>query len=246
MADLGRILIADDDETFSKSTAELLHRKGYHCDCVPDAPSAAEKLRNDEYDLLIADIKMPGNPELELIRDMPNIAEGLPVILVTGYPDVHSAIQSIELPVDGYLVKPLDFDELLRHVQTAIERVRVYRTICSTRDRLRRWYEELGSIEKVSKDEGRRAPSVSLDAFLELTFENITAALADLKHLTKALVTPDVDKEPCHLFNCPKLGSLAAGLTETIDALEESKRAFKSRDLGEIRRKLEQLVPRKA
>ncbi|MCK5381428.1 MAG: response regulator, partial [Candidatus Latescibacteria bacterium] len=121
MAELGRILIVDDDETFLFSTADLLRREGYTCDCAPDAAAAAERLRAEDYDLLIADIKMPDNKELVFIRDVPRIAEGMPIILVTGYPSLYSAIQSIQLPVVAYMIKPIDFDELLERVQRSIE-----------------------------------------------------------------------------------------------------------------------------
>ena len=90
-------------------TADLLRKEGYHCDCALDAATAAEMLRSDRYELLIADIKMPGNPQLELIKDLPNIAQDVPVILVTGYPSLNSAIQSVQMPVAAYLVKPVDF-----------------------------------------------------------------------------------------------------------------------------------------
>jgi CheY-like chemotaxis protein len=111
MAKLARILIADDEPTFLRSTADLLIREGYECDTAPDAPTAAEMLKRGGYDLLIADIKMPGNPDLELVSGMPQIAQGLPVILVTGYPSLATAIESVKLPVVAYLVKPFDLAE---------------------------------------------------------------------------------------------------------------------------------------
>ncbi|MCI0692942.1 response regulator [candidate division KSB1 bacterium] len=64
-------------------------------------------LGKNRYDLLIADIKMPGNDELEFIEEPPAIAEGLPVILVTGYPSLNTAIKSTRLHVAGYMMKPL-------------------------------------------------------------------------------------------------------------------------------------------
>src|SRR4030042_1592190 len=123
MGDLGRILIADDEETFRNSIADLLRRGGYQCDCAPDAIVAAELLRSADYDLLIADIKMEGNFELEFIRELPQIAEGMPVILVTGYPSLRSAIESIQLPVAAYLVKPFEFEELLVQVQNSFQNI---------------------------------------------------------------------------------------------------------------------------
>ena len=121
MTNLGRILIADDEEIFLNSMADLLRQAGYQCDCAPDAIVAAELLRGAEYDLLIADIKMEGNFELEFIQDLPQIATGMPVILVTGYPSMKSAIQSVQLPVVAYLIKPFEFKELLEQVEKAIK-----------------------------------------------------------------------------------------------------------------------------
>ena len=65
MTELGRILFADDEETFLQASCDLLRREGYACDGVPDASAAMQKLAAKKYDLLIADIKMPGNAELE-------------------------------------------------------------------------------------------------------------------------------------------------------------------------------------
>ena len=148
MGELGRILVADDEETFLQSTADLLRREGYDCDCVPDAATAIEKLKNTKYDLLIADIKMPGNPELELINDLPKVAEGMPAILVTGYPSQHSAIQAIGLPVAAYLVKPLDFEKLLEQINGAIKKSHLYRAVADTKQRLQYWQEGLAELEK--------------------------------------------------------------------------------------------------
>jgi two-component system NtrC family sensor kinase len=131
MTKLGRILIADDEETFVNSMADLLRREGYECGCAPNAIVAAELLRSNDYDLLIADIKMEGNFELELIQDLPQIAAGMPVILVTGYPSLKSAIQSVQLPVVAYLVKPFEFKELLEQVEKSIKDHLFFKPVCN-------------------------------------------------------------------------------------------------------------------
>ena len=129
MAEPGRILIADDEEFLLQVTADLLRQEGYDCATAQDANSAEELLSQERYDLLIADIRMPGNTELELIRNLPNIGVRLPVILMTGYPSLGSAIQSIQMPVVAYMIKPLDYDELLTHVRYAIDRSKVFHAI---------------------------------------------------------------------------------------------------------------------
>ncbi len=242
MVESSRILIADDEETFLQSTAELLRREGYHCDCVPDASEAMQKLSKNGYDVLIADIKMPGNTELDLIKKMAKIYEGVPVILVTGYPSLHLAIESIELLVEAYLVKPTDFDQLLRHVRVAVNHHQLYRSVQSTKQRLQCCYEGLTGVEERLKDKGRKGISVSLDAFLEYTFQNIIGVVSDLKHLIAVLAVQKQEKEICHLFNCPRLDVLMEQVVGTIDVLKKSKSAFKSKELGQIRKKLQEFI----
>ncbi len=120
MAEPSRILIADDDESFLYSTADLLRREGYECTCALEARTAREMLGKTRYDLLIADIRMPGNSDLELIKELPQIAAGLPVILVTDNPPLNSAMQSIQPPVASYLVKPFELNDLLVRVKDAM------------------------------------------------------------------------------------------------------------------------------
>jgi DNA-binding response OmpR family regulator len=239
---LGRILLADDEETFLHSTADLLRKEGYKCDCVLDGGTAAQMLQVSDYDLLIADIKMPGNPELELIRDLPHIAEGLPVILVTGYPSLRSAIESIQLPVVAYLVKPIDFNQLLAQVWASIEKFRIYRAVRNTRQRLQDWVKDLVGIEKAMKNSNRDTSSIKADTFRELTFRNIIGTLSDLNHLMDTLPGQVLGQEVCHLFDCPRLTELTDTLAETIVVLEKTRDAFKSPKLEKLRQKLERIL----
>jgi FixJ family two-component response regulator len=242
MNESGRILIADDEETFLNSTADLLRREGYECDCASSAREAVEKLRENSYNLLIADIHMPGNPELELVRDISKIAEGMPVILVTGYPSVNSAIDSINLSVSAYMVKPVEFNELLEHVKSSIERSLTYRAVCDTRKRLQEWFKDIDSIKKSISQKSEVASSIPISTFFEITLRNVVDALLGLKHLTEELSMQSDEQYVCNLLDCPSLTALKSGLADTVKVLEKTKSSFKSKDLGRLRNKLEILV----
>jgi CheY-like chemotaxis protein len=244
MAKLARILIADDEPTFLRSTADLLIREGYECDTAPDAPTAAEMLKRGGYDLLIADIKMPGNPDLELISGMPQIAQGLPVILVTGYPSLATAIQSVELPVVAYLVKPFDLAELLEHVNASIQHRRVYCAVASVHERVRTWEQHLAEFREALDCKASTGNALSVDAFLDVTLGNIVGALTDLRHLAEGSTAENGEGEPCHLLNCPKLGDLTEALARAIEVLEQTKGSFKSKQLADLRESLEEQVKR--
>lgn len=122
MSDIGRILIADDEDTFLRATADLLRREGYECNCAKDAKTVTEMLRSTRYNLLITDINMPGNRDLALIKYLQYSANEISVILMTGEPSLMPTIQSVQPPVTTCLIKPFDFDELLEHVKISIEK----------------------------------------------------------------------------------------------------------------------------
>lgn len=111
----GSVLIADDEPQFRDAMVQLLALEGYSCETAANAQACREVLSQKRFDVLIADIRMPGNTELELLEQIQDLK--LPVIVVTGYPSVPSAIRAIKLPVVAYLVKPFNFSELLKEVE---------------------------------------------------------------------------------------------------------------------------------
>jgi CheY-like chemotaxis protein len=239
---LGRVLIADDEGVFLDSTADLLREDGYICDCVPDGLSAAERLRLGGYDVLIADIRMPGNPNLELIQQVNDMSIGLQVILVTGYPSMESAIRSVRLPVCAYLVKPIDLEELRSSVRSAVGRSKIYHALKDTEDHLKEWQENLHGMLDLLRQGGAEIEPMPVETFVNITLNNIVLSLAGLKKVTGAVVRLTGEQDVCHLLECPRLESLGRALRETIEVLERTKSAFKSKELGDLRRRLEKLM----
>ena len=242
MTEMGRVLIADDYETFLFSTADLLRKEGFVCDCAVDSETAKKLLKENQYDVMIADIRMPGNTDLEFIHELPTIAEGLPIILVTAFPRLKHAIQSVQLPVVAYLVKPPDMKELVEHVRVSAERSRVRRAVGLARQQLQTWRKELDNIEKLADAKEDHGTFVPVDAYLTLTLQNIVDSLSGLRSLTEAFADIRGEQQVCRLLNCPRATRLTEGLKETIKVLEKTKRSFKSKELGELRSKLEELL----
>lgn len=237
--DKGQILLADDEETFLESAAELLREEGYKCDCTGDAHGARKLLDSGDYDVVIADIKMPGNPDLEFVRDLPSIAPGVPVILVTGYPSLDTAIGCLDLPVAAYLVKPVDLKELLEQVESAMASRQAVRVMQQAQERLEQMPREVRTLEELSRSGPRDGSPLAIKAFLTLSIRNVMSALSDIEHLAQALAASTQDEATCRLLKCPRLTAMLAVLKETIDALRASRNAFKSREIADLRTKLE-------
>jgi DNA-binding NtrC family response regulator len=115
-----RILIADDEPLYRDTTAELLRDEGYECRCVENARDAIEVLRGHTFDLILTDLSMPGNLNLELLKEGRTRYSHIPMIVVTGVPSIPSAIESVRLGITDYLLKPVKFDELLKAIERAI------------------------------------------------------------------------------------------------------------------------------
>ena len=242
MSDLVKILMADDDETFLNSTADLLRKNGYECGIAKSASQVIEMVRKDRYDLLIADIKMPGNPNLELVQELKKEYDYLPVILVTGYPSVQTAVKSIELPIVAYLVKPFDFEELLEHVGVGLQMSRTYRVILNTDDRLKVWRKELKEMTQMIKRADKGPQPVSVESFYVLAYQNIIDSLEDLKNLTHSIIGENDDEYACQLINFPRVDRLIDALRSTIEVLKTTKKSFKSDMLARLRNRLEMIV----
>lgn len=239
MTSRGLILLADDEPTFLSSTADLLRREGYGCDTVSDGPGALARVAECQYDLLITDLEMPGNSDLALIREIAATRGGLPVLVITGVPSIRSAMACVELPVAAYLVKPVSFADLLPRVQAAVGRFRSWQALQNAERRLNEWRRDLTGLAGGRSEGAAAAP---IDVFLSLTLRNVMGSLTDLEQLGRALTGQPVDQHPCQLLNCPRGGQLQEAVRETIRVLEETKHAFKSKALGELRQKLELLL----
>ena len=198
----GRILLVDDERSFLQPTAEMLRRHGHVCQVAPDADSARDCLEKESFDVVLSDVRMPGNHQLQFVRRLCADDGGPAVIVVTGFPSVETAVSSIDLHVFGYLVKPIDFDELLSKVESALHQVRIRRDVTALEERLERIHHDVRSVAEVMKTPQPRIDRGSLQRLLDGTSRALLAGLRDLGRLES-----DVLAGP---FDGPTAGSRAA------------------------------------
>ena len=115
-----RVLVVDDEASIRDLLAKTLALAEYEVDTAGDATTAIGRLRASEYDLLIADLRMPGVDGLTLIRQVKKIRAELPIIIITGYSSEASAIEAVNLGVAGYLRKPFRVPEVLAAAARAL------------------------------------------------------------------------------------------------------------------------------
>jgi excisionase family DNA binding protein len=115
-----RVLVVDDEASIRDLLSKTLALAEYDVDVAPDGRSALERMRMYPYDLLIADLKMPGMDGLTVIREAKRYKADLPVIIITGFSTESSAIDAVNLGVAGYLTKPFRVPQVLAAAAKAL------------------------------------------------------------------------------------------------------------------------------
>jgi excisionase family DNA binding protein len=115
-----RVLVVDDEDSIRELLSKTLAIERYEVDTAIDAAAALDRMRTSEYDLLIADLKMPGMDGLTLIRKARSLNADLRIIIITGYSSESSAIEAVNLGVNGYLTKPFPIPDVLAAAAKAL------------------------------------------------------------------------------------------------------------------------------
>jgi DNA-binding NtrC family response regulator len=117
-----RILVVDDDQSFRRTTAELLRDDGHTVHVAADGREAGQKLEEGPYDLVLMDLRMPGLDGTRVVEVLRRRGVRTPVLMVSGYGTVASAVESLHVGADDFLVKPVDPEALSRKVHEILQR----------------------------------------------------------------------------------------------------------------------------
>ncbi|MBX7255882.1 MAG: sigma-54 dependent transcriptional regulator [Candidatus Hydrogenedentes bacterium] len=117
-----RILIAEDDETQRHILVDILTVSGYAVMGVASAKEALASLRDETYNVLLTDLRMPEMDGVELLRQAKRIRPDIDVVVMTAYATVKTAVTAMKEGASDYLAKPFDKDELLVVIERTLER----------------------------------------------------------------------------------------------------------------------------
>ena len=117
----GRLLVADDEAAIRESLSEVLREEGYEVTEAVDGSSAIAALQAREFDLVIADLRMPGADGIEVLRRTREWAPQTLVILVTAYATLETAVEALRQGAHDYIIKPLIFEDVLGKVRRLLD-----------------------------------------------------------------------------------------------------------------------------
>ena len=120
-----KVLIVDDDQFTLGSMARALEGESYEVLTATSGAGAIKLLKQDSFDLVLTDLKMPGVDGLEVLRQAGEIAPQTVVVILTAYASLGSAIEALREGAHDYLVKPCSGAELKLRIERGLERVRL-------------------------------------------------------------------------------------------------------------------------
>lgn len=184
-----RILVVDDDPMIQKVFRHSLSLEGYEVDAASSVAEASSLLAPSRYDCVLSDIDMPGADGLSLLRLCHDKDRDLPVVMVTGVPDVSNAISALRAGAFDFITKPVGRDLLLVTVARAVT---THKMIV-----------EKNRLEIENREQREKLERSSLELEREV------------KRRTKAL--RDAEKKAVHTEKLAALGQLAAGIAHEIN-----------------------------
>ncbi|MGE5683449.1 MAG: sigma-54-dependent transcriptional regulator [Bacillota bacterium] len=148
-----KVLIVDDEKAIRESLELLLKDEGYRTDTAADGEEALEKIRLDNYDVVITDIKMPKVDGIELLRKANHISPDTFFIIMTAYASVNTAIEALREGAYDYFIKPVEFDDVVIRLRRLISYKKLANENKSLRQRLSA---EIGFQNIIGKSESMK------------------------------------------------------------------------------------------
>lgn len=116
-----RILIVDDDPGQRSLLETFLNSKGFRTQSAASGEAALQLLAEEPFAMMISDVRMPGMSGIETLRRVREKHHSLPVLLVTAFADIRTAVAAMRDGAVNYLAKPIDLDELMASVRLALD-----------------------------------------------------------------------------------------------------------------------------
>jgi signal transduction histidine kinase/FixJ family two-component response regulator/putative methionine-R-sulfoxide reductase with GAF domain len=228
-----KIIIIDDEKRMCDSLTALLEGEGYQVESFQQSPQAVEVIRGGKVDLVITDIKMPQMDGLEILRVVKEVDEDIPVILMTGYASLDTAVDAIARGAYDYLMKPVEFTSLELAVKRALEkrrsglaRLRLLEELKLSNLILQRRIGELNALYEAGKSIGSSANLAELLRQLVVLASTVTEAktgsimlLDERKEFLTIEAAIGLDREVIKNTRLPIGASIAGYVAKTGEAI---------------------------
>jgi DNA-binding NtrC family response regulator len=116
------ILVVDDDADVRKSLSMILSKEGYSVETVENGKQATKILEKSRFDIALIDIKLPDMEGTELLQRLKKNQPHMVKIIITGFPTLENAMETVNEGADGYILKPFDMQKLLEMIRKHLKK----------------------------------------------------------------------------------------------------------------------------
>ncbi|MEO8666626.1 MAG: sigma-54 dependent transcriptional regulator, partial [Ignavibacteria bacterium] len=116
-----KVLIVDDNHILRFTLTELLQESGFDCNAVENGVKALAELKKDSYELVILDMRLPGMNGFEILTKIKSTHSDIPVIMLTAFGDIKTAVEAIKQGAHDFITKPFDNDSMIMTIRKALE-----------------------------------------------------------------------------------------------------------------------------
>ncbi|WP_409417240.1 sigma-54-dependent transcriptional regulator [Flavobacterium sp. PS2] len=149
---MSKILIIEDEAAIRRVLTKILSEENdrYQVEEAEDGVSGLEKIKNNDYDLVLCDIKMPKMDGVEVLEEVKKIKPEIPMVMISGHGDMETAIHTMRLGAFDYISKPPDLNRLLNTVRNALDRKKLVVENKILKKKVSKNYEMIGDSEAIS------------------------------------------------------------------------------------------------
>ncbi len=147
------VLYVEDDEKLRKAVSQYLERFFLNVDCAADGEEGLALYSNNKYDLVLSDIKMPKLNGLEMVEKIKDINEHQNILIISAYSEIENFTTSIKLGVDGYILKPIDYNQLNSALYKIVFKIKQFKENIAYKENLEKLVEEKTIEAKSLQDE---------------------------------------------------------------------------------------------
>lgn len=147
-----KILIIEDEAAIRRVLTKILSEENdsYVVEEAEDGQQGLEKIKNDDYDLVLCDIKMPKMDGVEVLEAVKKIKPEIPMVMISGHGDMETAIQTMRLGAFDYISKPPDLNRLLNTVRNALDKKQLVVENKILKKKVSKNYEMIGESESIN------------------------------------------------------------------------------------------------
>ena len=166
------ILVIDDEKAIRKTLGEILTFEGFVVDEAADGVEGAKKIKENNYDCILCDIKMPKMDGLEVLQVAREERPDIPFIIISGHGNIETAVDAVKRGAYDYISKPPDLNRLLITIRNAMDKKSLVAETKQLRKRISRGYEMIGSSDGMQRIQETIAKVAPTDARVLITGEN--------------------------------------------------------------------------